>query len=221
MRGRVGILQRELDQKRESFTQIITDANAAVVEQAAAVQDSFAHYADEFLMKAATYSGRHILTRLGKLARRSISQRLNWTLEAAISVGPCGGTALITYQRASENSLTFLFAWPSRWSRPMGRLLAWLWMHPNRRSTPYSWRVRRVFLGRFGRPDTGNRLVIASNLVDGQLIPDLLKEAADENDRVRRVVDLLSIAAPTAALVRYRKEYFDARDHLLQLAEPG
>ncbi|MFJ6195784.1 hypothetical protein [Micromonospora sp. NPDC092111] len=65
-------------------------------------------------------------------------------------------------------------------------------------------------LMRFGNPDAGNRLVITSNLVDGELIPTLLRLAGVNEQDDSRVVDLFQIAYPTAAVRELRSEYNDA-----------
>ena len=80
-------------------------------------------------------------------------------------------------------------------------------------------RAARI-LGAFGRQEAGNRLVLAMNLVAGNLIPSLLGQAVGEGDRDDRVVDLLAIAAPTAALRNLRSEYEAAKESLLRPSEP-
>ena len=74
-------------------------------------------------------------------------------------------------------------------------------------------------LGAFGRTETGNRLVVTSNLIAGELIPELLRKAAEQGDRANRVVDLLAVATPTAAVAEFREEYEHARNTLLERAE--
>jgi hypothetical protein len=70
-------------------------------------------------------------------------------------------------------------------------------------------------LSRFAEPELGNRLVITSNLIEGQLIPSLVEKATTREDRASRVVDLFSIAAPTAAVRQLRGEYDKIRADLL------
>ena len=79
-------------------------------------------------------------------------------------------------------------------------------------------RAARV-LGKFGRSQLGNRLVVTSNLVAGDLIPALLREAAHEGNRAERVVNLFTIATPTAAVRDLRKEYEDVMQILLNRAD--
>lgn len=69
-------------------------------------------------------------------------------------------------------------------------------------------------LVRFADPTRNNRVIVTSNLVDGQLIPRLLSEADIPSDSDRRVVDLLNIATPTRAVTELRSEYEAVKDRL-------
>ena len=76
--------------------------------------------------------------------------------------------------------------------------------------------VRRAaqVLGRFARSGA-NRLVITSNLVDGDLIPNLLTFGTHGSTGAN-IVDLFEIAAPTAATHALASEYRNARRRLLK-----
>jgi hypothetical protein len=69
-------------------------------------------------------------------------------------------------------------------------------------------------LSRFAEPSRGNRLLITSNLVAGQLIPSLI-QTTPVAERSQRIVDLFAIAAPTAAVRQLRDEYEAIRDSLI------
>lgn len=56
-----------------------------------------------------------------------------------------------------------------------------------------------------------NRLVVTSNLIDGDLIPSLLRRAKISSERDGRIVDLLRVAAPTAATKQLHGEYVEVR----------
>lgn len=62
-------------------------------------------------------------------------------------------------------------------------------------------------LCRFGMPDSINRLVVASNLIDGQLLPEMIKKGIPLEEKSQRLVNLMEIAVPTAALRENRSEY--------------
>lgn len=71
-------------------------------------------------------------------------------------------------------------------------------------------------LSRFAKQSSENRLVITSNLVSGNLIPHLLQDCCNsKEDMISRVIDLLQIAAPTAAVRELRKEYDEIKSSLL------
>jgi hypothetical protein len=65
----------------------------------------------------------------------------------------------------------------------------------------------------------GNRLLITSNLIEGNLIPELIHKGGIENESSSRVVDLLKVAAPTAATKKLRKAYEEVRRNLFRRAK--
>lgn len=56
-------------------------------------------------------------------------------------------------------------------------------------------------------PASNNRLVITSNLIEGQLIPHLIGNSTTGADIEQCVVNLFEIAAPTAAIRKLRTQY--------------
>lgn len=62
-------------------------------------------------------------------------------------------------------------------------------------------------LSKFGLGDSHSRVVITSNLVDGQLIPQIAARAGISSVNDPRVVNLFEIAAPTAATRQLHEEY--------------
>lgn len=68
-------------------------------------------------------------------------------------------------------------------------------------------------LCRFGRAGGPNRLMIASNLVDGRLLPELIRLGVPEAEQDQRLLNLLDVAVPTAAVRveegKYRAEWAD------------
>ncbi len=59
----------------------------------------------------------------------------------------------------------------------------------------------------FAPSDGNSRMIITSNLVDGQLIPQIAARAGIEDANSERVVNLFETAAKTAALRKYDAEY--------------
>lgn len=75
-------------------------------------------------------------------------------------------------------------------------------------------------LARFAHSSRCNRLITTSNLVEGELIPELLKKSSASGDRISRVLDLFKIAEPTAAIREMRGEYDRIMKNLLAKVEP-
>lgn len=77
-------------------------------------------------------------------------------------------------------------------------------------------------LARFARRTTENRLIVTSNLIEGQLIPELLSEGMPVvEERTSRIVDLFEIAAPTAAVRELKAEYQEIRERILGTEAEG
>lgn len=65
-----------------------------------------------------------------------------------------------------------------------------------------------AMLGAFVDPAAGdNRLIVASNLVEGSLLPELARLAGIRDHDDHRLIDLLEIAAPTAAVAQRGDDY--------------
>ncbi|MHC5147465.1 hypothetical protein [Stenotrophomonas rhizophila] len=66
-------------------------------------------------------------------------------------------------------------------------------------------------LCRFGKPSGVNRLLITSNLIDGRLLPDLIRLGVPKAEKQDRLLNLMDVAVPTAAVKavgdKYRKEW--------------
>ena len=73
-------------------------------------------------------------------------------------------------------------------------------------------------LTRFCASDDANRLIVTSNLVDGDLIPELLRCADIHLQDDPRVVDLLKIATPTAAVRELHEDYVKVRANIFRRA---
>lgn len=74
-------------------------------------------------------------------------------------------------------------------------------------------------LTRFGNPQLNNRLVIASNIIDGRLLPGLIKKGTPKDERHARIVNLLEIAVPTAAVRNEKSAYLREWGEILRASE--
>ncbi len=78
-------------------------------------------------------------------------------------------------------------------------------------------RAARV-LAEFGEESPHNRLIVTSNLIDGDLIPTLLRLAGIHDRSDSRVIDLIGLAEPTAAVREWRAAYDAAVERVFDRA---
>ena len=76
--------------------------------------------------------------------------------------------------------------------------------------TVFATRAAQI-LARFATSAEENRLLVTSNVVEGSLVPNLLREAVGPVERKSRIVDLFDVARPTAAYTENKAAYDKAR----------
>ena len=69
--------------------------------------------------------------------------------------------------------------------------------------------------------DVGNRLLATCNVVNTPLIPTMLSDYARNGAREDRVINLMNLAAPTAALEHLKEEYQKAYQRILNVPSDG
>ena len=221
LRAEVEQIQTNLDERRQMFEQIISDANAIVMQQSTEIQRRFGEYGSEFLLEDCRLVWSPKADQLGQSG-----ERINFPA-FALELG--GSDFSGTVRRSSPEDvsesqrefidISFRMALINvATTQNVGSLV--MDAPESSLDAVFVSRAANV-LGQFGRKEFENRLMITSNLVEGNLIPALLNRAADVGDRSGRVVNLFAIAAPTAAVRVLRHEYESAMSSLLQLAEDG
>ena len=219
LRARIETLQRDLEEKRMSFTNIIAGANATVENKASEVQKSFGDYAHEFLLEDCRLLWSPRPARLGQTGKRFDFPAFELELGGSDFSGTVRRSGPDDVSESQREFIDISFRMALAKVATRQQVVSLVMDAPESSlDTVFVDRAARV-LGSFGRREAGNRLVVTSNLVAGDLIPALLREAADEGDRTERVIDLLAVAAPTAALRILRNEYYAARDQLLEQAD--
>ena len=215
----IEMLRKELAERRTDFEQIIKVANATVEMQASAIRQSFLEYAHEFLLEDCHLVWSPRSARLGQAGRSFDFPAFDLELGGSNFSGTIRRSGPDDVSESQRDFIDLSFRMALANVAALGHVTSLVMDAPESSlDAVFVNRAARV-LGKFGRREAGNRLVVTSNLVAGDLIPALLREAAEEGDRVNRVIDLLTVAAPTAALSTFRSEYHLARDRILSLAE--
>ena len=218
IQSRIDGLQSDLDRMHSEFEQVIESANAVVTQSTLDVRKYFGSYAHEFLVEDCELVWSPRREQLGQLGRRFEFPAFGLDLGGSGFGGTTRRTGPEDVSESQREFIDIAFRMALAMVATKQQATSLVMDAPESSlDTIFVGRAARV-LGKFGRRETGNRLVVTSNLIVGDLIPTLLTEAADQDDRLRRVVDLLRVAAPTGAVEHFRNEYENARDNLLKQA---
>jgi hypothetical protein len=220
MRSRVETLTKELSDKRDRFSSFVDAQSQGMAQQSAAIMSAFADFAGGFLLETVTLAwapqrarvgqtgepiefpgfeldmtGTNFPTAVRRTGPEHVSESQREFIDLAfrmalMQVASTGGPSSLVID-APESSLDAVF-------------------------------VTRAadVLARYGDSARGNRLITTSNLVEGELIPELLRRSAPPGDRKSRVLDLFAIAEPTAAIREMGDEYQKIMKALLAKVEP-
>ena len=221
LRGRLELEQRDLDEKRQLFQRVVSAANSVVEKQASEIQNYFADYARDFLVEECRLVWSPSPGHLGQGGITYEFPAFGLELGGSDFSGTVRRTGPDNVSESQREFIDLSFRMAlAKVATSNGTTSLVMDAPESSLDSVFTKRAARV-LGRFGKREEGNRLVITSNLVDGDLIPELLMEASSERDPTEQVVDLLTVAVPTAAIRSMRSLYIDARDQILARAKSG
>ena len=221
LRGRLELEQRELEEIRQSFQRVVSAANSVVEKQVCEVQSYFADYARDFLVEECRLVWSPSSSQLGQGGISYEFPAFGLELGGSDFSGTVRRTGPDNVSESQREFIDISFRMAlAKVATPQGTTSLVMDAPESSLDAVFTKRAARV-LGRFGKSEEGNRLVITSNLVDGDLIPSLLMEATSEEDPTEQIVDLLNVATPTAAIRDLRSLYIDARDQILEKVKAG
>lgn len=218
LRGHVEAMKRELGLRRTEFDQFITSITEEMASRADAVKEAFEGYAAGFLLEAVRLVWAPHKDTVGQSGRKVSYPAFELTLGSESFPSPVRRS---DPQEVSESQREFIdlafrmTLMTVGTTENVGSLV--IDAPESSLDAVFVRRAARV-LNRFAEPRRGNRLLITSNLIEGDLIPYLLRDAGITSGRDSRVVDLLSVAAPTAATKELHSEYTAVRRSLFQRA---
>ena len=221
MRSRTAALTAELTEKRNAFGAFVDAQNHTMVGHSSAIMETFAAFAGGFLLETVNLVWAPQRARVGQTGetiqfpafeldmtgtdfstavRRSGPEHVSESQREFVDLA----FRMSLMQVASEHGLSSLVI-----DAPESSLDA-----------VFITRAADV-LAKFANSQGGNRLTITTNLVEGELVPELLKRSASPGDRISRVVNLFEIAEPTAAIRQFRAEYREIMSRLFAKLEPN
>lgn len=214
LRGRLRILREDLDQKRDEFREFITIATHTVGEAALLVKQSFEDYARDFLFEECNLSWSPRRDQLGQTGRSFDFPSFELDLGGSDFSGVIRrrGPGDVSESQREFIDLAFRMALARVAER---RSTASLVIDAPESSLDAVFVDRAAHvLGKFGHRESGNRLVVMSNLSEGELVASLLNETLVKDDHEERIVDLFQVAEPTEAIRTNGEAYDTAKQQL-------
>ncbi len=214
MRGRVEIQKQRLKSKRSAFRDFVKTVTATVVSHSSAIKTAFEDYAHGFLLESCELAWSPQKARVGQSGLQ---------IEfPAFQLDMSGATFPSLVQRkdpdqVSESQREFIdLAFRMSLMSVAGVTGVGSLVIDAPESSLDAVFVKRAaqVLSRFADPRGGNRLVVTSNLTEGQLIPSLLEQCSTPKTHADRLIDLFDIAEPTAAVRENRDEYTQVKIEL-------
>jgi len=211
IRARVDEMKLELERAQDEYTVFIGKMSRRIARRKTAVQDVFTEFAEGFLLEQCRLIYRPHKAQLGQSGRYIEYPAFDLDMSGATFASPVRreGPEQVSESQREFIDLAFRMTLMSvAGAGGVGSLII---------DAPES-SLDAVFVGRaaevlsrFLKRAKDNRLVVTSNLVEGNLIPALLKKSGITSSRDSRVVDLLALAAPTAATEQLNDQYKKVR----------
>ena len=209
-KGRLATDKEHLARMRTTFGELQEGANRIVAESAEAVKSSFEDYARDFLFEECALSWVIYRDRVGESGPLVDfpAYQLDMSGASFDTLVRRSGPEAVSESQREFIDLAFKMALVSVAAGDAGTII--IDAPESSLDAVFVTRAADV-LTRFAQSSPAKRLVITSNLIDGDLIPELLRGSAISSPSDDRVVDLLGIAAPTAAIRERPDQYAEVR----------
>lgn len=207
LRAHMAVLKDELEHKREAFSLFLNNKNRTIATKAEEIEASFHRYARGFLLDDCRLVWAVHQEPLGQGGRPM--PYFSFEVELGGSNFPSAvrrsGPEQVSESQREFIDLAFRMALTKvATTQSQGSLV--IDAPESSLDAVFSKRAAEA-LASFADPQEGSRLVIASNLVEGKLLHQLVRLCTDSGDRTRRVLNLLEIAEPTSATRQLRGDY--------------
>lgn len=213
MHDRVDELKRQLDSKQELFKVFIEKVNREIAKSKEAIKTTFDRYAKGFLLEQCQLVWSLQRARVGQTGESLSFPAFELDMTGVDFPSPVRRSGPEQVSESQREFIDLAFRMALMTVATSGGSSLVMDAPESSLDAVFAPRAATVF-SRFAEPTLGNRLIITSNLVEGQLIPSLI-ESIPQDDRAMRVVDLVKIAAPTAAVREQRIEYERILNRLL------
>jgi energy-coupling factor transporter ATP-binding protein EcfA2 len=218
MRAQLEEMKRDLTNRRNRFARFVKRTSGSILDHADDVRDVFEAYAQDFLLEDCRLLWNPHKTRIGETGASIPFPAFELEIGGSDFDSPVRRTGP---EQVSESQREFIdLAFRMALIEVAGSYGGGSIVIDAPESSLDAVFVDRAaeVLVRFAEEEE-NRVVITSNLIEGNLIPHLIRMGGIKSASSDRVVDLLKIAAPTAATKQRSAEYAAVRDDLFERAK--
>jgi hypothetical protein len=218
LRARLEILSRELDERRTEFEASVRQDMATIARRRKPIIERFQSFAEGFLFETSHLRWAPHSARVGQTGPMVDFPAFEVEMTGSDFPTPVrrSGPEQVSESQREFVDLAFRMTLLAvAGEKEAGSIV--IDAPESSLDSVFSKRAAQV-LSRFADPSLGNRLVVTSNLVDGELIPELVREAEIASADSGRVVDLLEIATPTSAIRELAGQYRGVRDRIFTRA---
>jgi hypothetical protein len=211
LRRRVASLREELAERRAAFAKFIERVRGSLIEKAPLIKELFESYARDFLIEDCSLVWSKRQERVGQTGIAIEFPAFELDMASASFRSPVRrtGPEQVSESQREFIDLSFRMALMAAADQQNGGTIV-IDAPESSLDAVFVHRAAEVLSG-FAAPEHGNRLVVTSNLTEGDLIPRLLSKFDDWD---RRLVDLFDLAEPTAAVRELRDEYKAVKDRI-------
>lgn len=217
-KARLATHKERLERLRNAFEATQAGVNGIVSESADEVKNAFDGYASGFLLEDCALAWTTFKDRVGEGGMLIDFPAFQLDMSGAGFDSPVrrNGPESVSESQREFIDLSFRMALMDVAAESAGTLII---------DAPES-SLDAVFVGRasdvltrFAKSAGDKRLLVTSNLIDGDLIPDLMARSGITSPESERMVDLLQIAAPTAATTQMHDAYLGVRERIFKRAK--
>jgi AAA domain len=216
MRGRVETLRADLEILRTEFGIFVESESRQLIAHSSKIKKVFEAYSEGFLLEQCSLIWSPQRARVGQTGMLIEFPAFELEMTGASFTSPVlrSGPEQVSESQREFIDLAFRMALMEvAGADGAGSLI--IDAPETSLDAVFAARAAKV-LARFAEPKRGNRLFITSNLVEGNLIPELLSLSSTQGRSLSRLVDLFKIAEPTAATRQLRVEYRKIMDKLVK-----
>ena len=214
IRSRLESMKKELAEERSAFRMFVEQCTADLLKSSNAIVAAFEEFAGDFLSERISLTWTPRPATVGQGGEPIPFPAFELSMSGSDFVGAVrrAGPNDVSESQREFIDLSFRMALMKTASSSAAGLVI---------DTPeasldavFAKRAGEILL-RFGEVD-GNTVVVTSNLIEGSLLPTLIKGVASTSERRKRLVDLFDVAHSTAAVSADRSDYDALRRQLFQ-----